>query len=68
MPGWRGLWGKLARIARLKIFDNSNATPIDFQKLTTPGQVSIIDLSDTDSSVINKLVIYEQIQPILLEV
>jgi len=56
---WRGLWGKLARIARLKIFDNVNVKPIDFQYLTTAGRVSIIDLSDTDSPIINNLVIAE---------
>ncbi|MEZ4681117.1 MAG: hypothetical protein R2932_43580 [Caldilineaceae bacterium] len=59
VSSWRGLWGKLARIARLKIFDNENVNPIDFQTLTNPGQVSIIDLSDTDSPIINNLVIAE---------
>jgi len=59
VPSWRGLWGKLARIARLRIFDNQNVKPIDFQELTTAGRVSIIDLSDTDSPIINNLVIAE---------
>lgn len=63
LPGnaisWRALQGKLGRIRRLKIFDNPEARPLDYQQLTTPGQVSIIDLSDTDSPRINNLVIAE---------
>jgi hypothetical protein len=55
----RALQGKLVRILRLKIFDNSDAKPLNYQALTTPGQVSIIDLSDTDSPRINNLVIAE---------
>ncbi|NJL55489.1 DUF853 family protein, partial [bacterium] len=54
---WRALQGKLSRLRRLKIFDNSDAEPLDYKALTTPGHVSIIDLSDTDSPQINNLVI-----------
>jgi DNA helicase HerA-like ATPase len=63
LPGntisWRALQGKLGRIRRLKIFDNPNAQPLNYRELTKPGQVSIIDLSDTDSPRINNLVIAE---------
>lgn len=63
LPGnaisWRALQGKLGRLRRLKIFDNPNAKPLDYRALTTPGSVSIIDLSDTDSPRINNLVIAE---------
>lgn len=63
LPGntisWRALQGKLGRIRRLKIFDNPEAKPLDYKQLTTPGQVAIIDLSDTDSPRINNLVIAE---------
>lgn len=63
LPGhtasWRALQGKLGRIRRMKIFDNPAAKPLNYKQLTTPGQVSIIDLSDTDSPRINNLVIAE---------
>jgi len=53
------LQGKLGRIRRLKIFDNPQAESLNYDDLTRPGQVSIIDLSDTDSPRINNLVIAE---------
>jgi DNA helicase HerA-like ATPase len=63
LPGnvgsWRALQGKLGRIRRLKIFDNPQAESLNYDDLTRPGQVSIIDLSDTDSPRINNLVIAE---------
>lgn len=63
LPGnvssWRALQGKLRRIRRLKIFDNPQAKPLNYTALTAPGQISIIDLSDTDSPHINNLVIAE---------
>jgi len=63
LPGvvssWRALQGKIGRIRRLKIFDNPDAKPLNYRDLTRPGQVSIIDLSDTDSPRINNLVIAE---------
>lgn len=63
LPGnvtsWRALQGKLGRIRRLKIFDNPSAQSLNYEALTTPGSVSIIDLSDTDSPRINNLVIAE---------
>ncbi|MBE0448497.1 MAG: ATP-binding protein [Actinobacteria bacterium] len=54
---WLGLIGRLGRINRLKIFDNPKAKAIDCSSLLEPGRISIIDLSDTDSSQINNLVI-----------
>jgi DNA helicase HerA-like ATPase len=56
---WRVIQGKLSQLIRMKIFDNAQAGPLAYQQLTTPGQVSIIDLSDTDSPQINNLVIAE---------
>ncbi len=61
---WRVIKGKLNRIRRLKIFDNPEAQPLNYKELTTPGQVSIIDLSDTDSPRINNLVIAELLRGI----
>ncbi len=58
---WRVVQGKLGQLLRLKIFDNPDpdARPLDYQRMTNPGQVVIIDLSDTDSPQINNLVIAE---------
>lgn len=65
LPGsaisWRALQGKLGRIRRLNIFDNTagGVRPLSYKELTTSGQVSIVDLSGTDSPRINNLVIAE---------
>lgn len=56
---WRALRGKLGKVKRLKIFDSSAASALDYKKLLQPGRVSILDLSDTDSPYINNLVIAE---------
>jgi DNA helicase HerA-like ATPase len=56
---WRVVQGRLNQLLRLKIFDNPHAKPLDYQAMTKPGQVVIIDLSDTDSPQINNLVIAE---------
>ena len=52
---WRGLLGRIYRLRRLGVFDRSE--PIDHRALLQPGRVSIFDLSDTDSPVLNNLVI-----------
>lgn len=57
VPSWRKLQGKINRIERLNIFDNRGAPEIDFGKMLRPGRVSIIDLSDTDSTLVNNLII-----------
>ncbi len=54
---WKALLGKLWRLHRMGIFDNPNAKAIAYSELTQPGKVSIIDLSDTDSTLVNNLVI-----------
>ena len=54
---WRKVQGKLGRIERLKLFDNRNAPPLNYAEMLRPGHVSIIDLSDTDSSLVNNLII-----------
>lgn len=56
---WRVVQGRLGQLLRLKIFDNPGAKPLDYQGMTQPGRVVIIDLSDTDSPQINNLVIAE---------
>jgi DNA helicase HerA-like ATPase len=54
---WKALLGKLWRLNRTAIFDNPSVRPIAFDKLITPGRTAVVDLSDTDSTIINNLVI-----------
>ncbi|WP_093520322.1 ATP-binding protein [Stigmatella erecta] len=56
---WKALFGRLLRLRRLKIFDVGSAQGVDYDSMLTPGRVSVIDLSDTDSPQINNLVIAE---------
>ncbi|MEI7687375.1 MAG: ATP-binding protein, partial [Planctomycetota bacterium] len=50
--------GKLARLARLGVFDVLNgAAPLNYKNLLHPGQVSIIDLSDSGMTELNSIVI-----------
>jgi DNA helicase HerA-like ATPase len=59
-PGsWRIVQGRLGQLLRLKIFDNPSAAPLDYDALTEPGRVTVIDLSDSDSPQLNNLVIAE---------
>jgi uncharacterized protein len=52
---WRVLQGRLARLLRLKIFDVQDMP--DFEIMTRPGMITIIDLSDTESPELNNMVI-----------
>jgi uncharacterized protein len=54
---WRKVQGKIGRIERLRLFDNQQAQPLNYRKMLQPGRVSIIDLSDTDSTLVNNLII-----------
>lgn len=54
---WRAVLGKLSRLMRLSVFDHPDASPLDYGSLLQAGQVSIFDLSDTDSPLLNNLVI-----------
>lgn len=54
---WRTLLGKLSRLLRLRVFDRSDARPLDYRALLTPGTVSILDLSDTGMSELSNIVI-----------
>jgi len=57
----------LARLLRLKIFDNPEIRLPDYEKMTKAGRVSIIDLSDTDSPQINNLVISEILRGLMIQ-
>ena len=67
---WRALLGKLASLARLKVFDRDHdesgrpVRPLNFDKLLQPGAVSVIDLSDTGSPVVTNLVIADLLRGI----
>jgi len=54
---WKALFGRLLRLRRLKIFDVGAAPGVNYDAMLTPGHVSVIDLSDTDSPQLNNLVI-----------
>lgn len=57
VPSWRALLGKLWRLHRLGIFDNPEAKTVPYAEMLQAGRVSIIDMSDTDSTMVNNLVI-----------
>lgn len=57
VPSWLAVLGRLWSIHRLGVFDNPKAPPLEYSQLVSPGRVSVIDLSDTDSPVLNNLVI-----------
>jgi len=57
IASWRTLQGRLGRIKRLGLFDTPQTSSLNYSEMLKPGQVSIIDLSDTDSPQINNLVI-----------
>lgn len=63
---WRALFGRLARLNRLKVFDCNaeNGGPMIYKKLLTPGTVSIIDLSDSGMSEMNNIVIADLLRGI----
>lgn len=65
VASWRAVQGQFGLWIRLKIFDNPNALPFDFEELTTPGRVTILDVSDTKSTKIRNLVIAELLKGLM---
>jgi hypothetical protein len=63
LPGhlgsWRALQGQLGRVRRLGIFDNPDAPGLLYERMLSPGWVSVIDLSDIDATQVKNLVIAE---------
>ena len=61
---WRALRARLFRLMRLNVFDSRNqgVRPIDYTRLTEPGIVSIIDLSDMEAPDLRNLVIADIIR------
>jgi DNA helicase HerA-like ATPase len=56
-PSWRVLMGKLWRLHRLNIFDNRGAESVDYEAMLQPGRVTIVDLSDMESTEVRNMVI-----------
>ncbi|RKI64720.1 ATP-binding protein [Corallococcus sp. AB049A] len=54
---WKALASKLYRLKRLNIFDRGTSAGVKYDAMLSPGRVSVIDLSDTDSPQLNNLVI-----------
>ncbi|CAA9559274.1 MAG: Bipolar DNA helicase HerA [uncultured Thermomicrobiales bacterium] len=56
---WKALMGRLGRLHRLRVFDNSRgpAGPLDLDALLAPGRVNIFDLSDIDGTDLRNIVI-----------
>ncbi|MCO6490183.1 MAG: ATP-binding protein [Phaeodactylibacter sp.] len=65
VASWRAVQGQFGLWIRLKIFDNPTAKPFNFEELTTPGTVTILDLSDTKSTKIRNLVIAELLKGLM---
>jgi hypothetical protein len=61
---WRATLARLSRLNRMRIFDQPDHPCLDYDALLRPGQVSIIDLSGTDSPVINNIVIADMLRNI----
>ena len=61
---WRALLARLWRLHRLRIFDTEDAVSLDFRTMLQPGRVSIIDLNDSDSPLVNNLVIAQLLRGI----
>lgn len=67
VPSWRALLGKLGRMKRLNIFDVAGVSAANYDEMLKPGRVNIIDLSDSDSTIINNLVIAELLRGVQLQ-
>jgi hypothetical protein len=61
---WRATLARLWRLHRMSIFDQPLHPALDYSSLLTPGQVSIIDMSGTDSPTINNIVIADMLRNI----
>src|SRR5260221_5868121 len=54
---WKALLSKLGQLNRTKMFDRQGDKDIPYTELIKAGMVSIFDLSDSDSTLINNIVI-----------
>ena len=61
---WNALLSKLWQLYRTNLFDNRNAQTIPYSELIQSGNMTVIDLSDSDSTIINNLVITDLLKGI----
>lgn len=61
---WRATLARLWRLHRMRIFDQPRNPALDYAAMLRPGQVSIVDLSGTDSPTINNIVIADMLRHI----
>ncbi len=54
---WKALLGRLWQLHRAAIFDKSAEHSIPYENLLNRGSVSIVDLSDSDSTLVNNIII-----------
>lgn len=59
VTSWGAVRGRLFRLQRLRIFDQDQVAHLPYRRMLAAGQVSIIDLHDTDSVQVNNLAIAE---------
>ena len=64
---WRKVQGSLSRLLRLGIFDRKEVGLPDYEHMTQPGRVTVVDLSDTDSPQVNNLAISEILRGLRLQ-
>lgn len=57
VPSWLAVLGRLWSVYRLGVFDSPSVKSLEYSNLIGSGRVSVVDLSDTDSPVLNNLVI-----------
>lgn len=61
---WRATLARLWRLQRMRIFDQPRNPALDYASLLRPGHVSIVNLSGTDSPMINNIVIADMLRSI----
>lgn len=61
---WRATLSRLWRLHRMRIFDQPRHPALNYNELLRPGQVSIVDLSGTDSPTLNNIVIADLLRNI----
>jgi len=54
---WKALLGRLWQLHRAGIFDKSAEHSMPYESLLNRGSVSIVDLSDSDSTLVNNIII-----------
>lgn len=54
---WRALLARLWQLQRLGVFDHAQARSLRYEELLQPGRVSVVDLSDMESTELRNLVI-----------